>query len=42
MSTRAMKKFEYKLLRVDCGTFRGIEYSKLSDQLNQLGVNLNG
>jgi hypothetical protein len=33
-----MKKFEYQLLRVDSGTFRGIEYEKLSNQLNHLGM----
>jgi hypothetical protein len=33
-----MKKFEYQLLRTDNGVFRGIEYEKLNNQLNHLGI----
>jgi len=35
--TTAMKKFEYKLLNSENGVFRGLEYEKLTAQLNQLG-----
>jgi hypothetical protein len=32
-----MKRFEYKLLEARNGIFKGIEYKKLYEQLNQLG-----
>jgi len=32
-----MKKFEYRLLDTTSGFFSGIEYQKLTDQLNHLG-----
>ncbi|MGI4741128.1 MAG: DUF4177 domain-containing protein [Janthinobacterium lividum] len=32
-----MKRFEYKLLSSENGVFRGLEYEKLTTQLNQLG-----
>lgn len=33
-----MKKFEYQLLRTDNGVFRGIEYEKLNNRLDYLGM----
>ncbi|MDO7883759.1 DUF4177 domain-containing protein [Hymenobacter cheonanensis] len=33
-----MKKYEYYLLRSDSGVFKGIDYEKLNNQLNHLGI----
>jgi hypothetical protein len=32
-----MKKFEYRLLNAENGTFNGLDYKQLNEQLNQLG-----
>lgn len=32
-----MKKFEYRLLNLDSGVFKGIDFGRLNDQLSQLG-----
>jgi len=33
-----MKNFEYRLLKLDSSVFKGIDYQKLNDQLNHLGI----
>jgi len=33
-----MKNFEYRLLKPERGVFEGIDYQKLNDQLNQVGM----